>query len=199
MSNPTFPSDPVSNGATAIQATIFNVVSADYIKIDASGLAAFIRDNKGVKGLPALTGNGTIPLEWQFFRRKDMAAGLAKLRNIVGVKTVVDVQTSALTFSPNLGKNIAVPTQIYRIAAHNWHPIQMELDNEANIVYWMHDSAEFSLLIDPETGTVVESSTPGELTNPLYEALGFLFAQTAANYPAVTPSLNAMSGFSPIG
>jgi len=191
----TFPSDPVTNGATEIQATVFNVVAADYSRAEAGAVVLFTRARASLRGLPQIV-KGVMPIEWMFFMRKDMSGTSAGLRNLIGIRTTQYVQQQS-GFSSALGKQIVVPATITRIDVYNWYAQRITMTDSTVLHYWTTASGGLEIVANPETGEL--EVLAGGNHRPVYEALGFLFTQVAAGNPTLTPSYQLASGLSPLG
>lgn len=193
MGTITLPSDPISNGATGIQGTVFNIVPADYVVCTAQMVARFKAAHPTLRSLPDVS-KGGIPLDWSFIMRKDMAPSLSLYRNLVGIRVTKYAQPAS-GFDATLGRAITVSATVTRIEAFNWYPSDFEMVNATHLTFWSVASVSDEVITDPETGLIARGPNAHR---SVQEAAGFLFTQVAAGVPTETFLLNWVSGISPI-
>jgi hypothetical protein len=189
-----FPSDPVVNGATEIQATVFNAVAADYSPANYSAVQLFVGRNGSLDYLPNFK-NGIAAPEWQFFLRKDVTGASATYRNLIGVKTISRVR-GITGFSSVVGKNISVNITQFRVEVYNWFATLATLTDTTIMPIWSTAMCTYTVVVDPESGGLLYGDGSHR---SLTEAMGFLLTQVAANKPTNGPAINAISGTSPLG
>jgi len=187
----TYPADPVTQGATVIQASVFDIVSADYTLITwASAMNIAKSKTSALDGMPSGNENPT----WMFLTRSDLSGATATLRNLLGIQTTVRSKSHNV-YSSAKGAMITVPVQKYTVWAHNWHPATLTLTDLTSIPEWVVASARMQILVDPETGQLIYAT---ETHRGLYEAIGLLLNQNAATVPTLEPLINAISGVRPV-
>lgn len=191
-----YPADAVTNGASVIQAKTFINISADYQQItwgNAQANAAKI-GKLGAK-LMSFPRSPVEDSSWVFFMRKDMANSAASNRNMIGLHVTNDT-AGINAFSGALGTQIAVPFSFVRVEVFNWHPQTMTLTDGTAATRFLLTTASICLAVDPESGGFLYGD--GSFIN-MTETLGFIFTPVAANYPTLTPALNAATGVNPLG
>jgi hypothetical protein len=187
MGTSAYPSDPVTNGATAIQSTTFANVAADYAWTSHEAAKAYLDKKKGIRYFPGK------PAGWQFYMRADLSGGTANLRNVIGVR-VTHLDASDQYFASGVG-NITIPLQDVEVEVSNWAPIQRTLSDSAIVTRFKLFRQLITLSIDPETGDIY--NVVGE-TRLLDEAGGFLLLRAAATTPVLTPALKALGAAHPL-
>jgi hypothetical protein len=188
-----FPSDPVTNGATEIQTTNFALVAADYSLISWGSAQQYI-NGKGQR-IQYFPKTGVEDPNWTFYIRKDMSGSNASLRNLIGVH-VVKENSQINAFSGALAKQVAIPIQTQRIEVYNWHPATITLTDGTVVTRIMCAFASYYVVVDPESGGLLFGDGSHRV---LTEAIGFMLTPVAANKPVNTPALNALSGINPLG
>jgi len=183
-----FPSDPVTQGATAIQSTTFANVAADYTSITHAQAKAYLSGKPGIAGFSATEQTG-----WQYLIRADLSGASADLRNVVGIQ-VTKVAANHNAFSVANGQYV-IPIMDTRVHVVNWYPVQRTLSDSSIITRYKSSSAMVTISSDPENGNVF--TDVGE-TRALEEAVGFLLLRAAASAPVLTPALRALSGLHPL-
>lgn len=184
----TYPADPVTAGAAAIQSTTFANVAADYTAVNHAQAKAYMSDKPGIRYFPAKETPG-----WSFFIRNDLSGASANLRNLIGIK-VTKFATNQSTFSVSNG-TYNVPVGDTEIAVYNWYPVQRTLSDSSIITRFKADVAIKTLSLDVENANV--GTDVGE-TRTLEEAVGFLLLRAAASAPVLTPALKALAGLNPL-
>lgn len=186
-----YPADPITQGATAIQATTFDPVSADYTQISWSAAQNLMR-GKGQKVRDFPTGAENPA--WTFFARNDLAGATATLRNLLGVH-VSSVVSNSNVYSTSVGQQIVVPITEFHVKAVNWHCYQLTLTDGTKITRVVPMTTEIAIPVDPETSQLMYNDGTWR---SLYEALGCLLQQAAASNPTIVPAINAIAGVNPL-
>lgn len=187
-----FPSDAVTNGATEIQATVFNAVAADYSQISWNAAQNIMRQVPyKVPEFPRTTNEDPT---WSFIIRKDLASSSAPSRNLIGVH-VVDASQNMNVFSGALGSQISVPIRAKVVSIYNWVRHTITLTDGTAITAIRPYSVSIPIFVDPETGNMLDAD---ETYNAVIESLGFLFLQVAANSPTRAPLYATVSGLYPL-
>jgi hypothetical protein len=188
MGTASFPADPVTAGATAIQSTTFANVAADYTAVTFEQAKAYLSGKPGIRFFPAKLAPG-----WSFYLRNDLSGSSANLRNLVGIY-VQTFSANHNAFSVGNGSYI-VPIQDVYIHVLNWYPIQRTLSDSSIITRFKMTEAGITLSVDPETQGVY--TDVGE-TRALEEAVGMILLRAAASAPVLTPALKALGGLHPL-
>lgn len=187
------PSDPITNGASEIQGTVFAIVSADYTNIDPASARQYVQRKSLQKFAYFPTGKDIDP-SWKFYIRKDMTGSSAGQRNLIGIRVVT--QTVGIeAFSNDVGRMINVPVTVHRVESYNWVVALLTLTSTVIVPVWVLYHASYSLIEDPESGALLYGDGSHR---SLMEAMGFLLTQVAANKPTNAPALNAVTGISPV-
>lgn len=189
----TFPADPVTNGATVIQTSNFNIVTTDYMSVGYSAVQLF-KKRAGIQidGLPNFA-NGVATPDWQFFFRKDLANASASFRNLIGLRT--DTKTRGVSaFSGALGKVISTNVMIHRVESHNWSPSVVTLTDLTALIVWTESVAVYTFIVDPESGTLLSGDGSHR---SMTEAESFLLLKVAGAVPTNGPAINIATGVAP--
>jgi hypothetical protein len=185
----TYPSDPVTAGATAIQSTTFACVAADYTAINHEQAKAYMTGKSGIRYFPTKLTPG-----WSFYIRNDLSGANANLRNLIGMR-VQQFSASHNAFSVGNGSYL-VPVVETEIWSYNWIPVQRTLSDSSIISRFKVAIACITLSTDVENASV--GTDVGE-TRTLDEAVGFLLLRAAATTPVLTPATRALAGIHPLG
>lgn len=187
-----FPADPVTNGATEIQATVFNAVAADYSQISWAAAQNIMRQVP--YKVPEFPRTNTEDPTWAFAVRKDLASSSAPSRNLIGVQ-VVDATQNMNVFSGALGSQISVPIRAKIVSVYNWVRHTITLTDGTAVTAIRPYGVSVPVFVDPETGNLLDED---ETYNALMEGTGFLFKQVAANSPTREPFYAVISGLYPL-
>lgn len=188
-----FPGDAVTNGATTIQATVFNAVAADYTPLSWSGAQNVM--NQVPYKVPDFPRSAQEDPTWAFYIRKDLASASAPNRNLIGVK-VTDSRQSINAYSGAQGASIQVPISCKVLSVYNWASHTVTLSDGTAVKLIRPYVVTVPVYVDPETGNLLDA---GGTYNATMEALGYLFLQVAANVPTRAPLYAAVSGIYPLG
>jgi hypothetical protein len=188
----TYPADPVTNGASEIQATVFAVVAADYTPLSWNAAQRYVQERKS--DFVSFPKGAKEDTAWQFYIRKDMSGTTAGQRNMLGVR--VTSRTSGATgFSVTTGNVIRFNVQRYTIEVLNWFCAILTLTDTTTLPVWEHAAIAYPCIVDPESGAILAGVGA---YRSILEAMGFALTQVAANSPSNAPAMNALSGIFPL-
>lgn len=182
------PSDPVTNGATLIQASVLNAVAGDYVDRNYDDMVILARRYKesgyNLRYFP-FQRDVNSRVTWRFALRKDLSADAAVYSNIFGFKTT-NFETGY-----NSGQVKVMDTEC---VVYSWRP-KTYVGTIHSFVHWVPDFMGTTLTMDPETG-LLDTSVGN--ARALRELSSFIMKETAASVPTFEPLSNIYKGIFPL-
>jgi hypothetical protein len=192
-----YPSDPVTLGATAIQGTTFIPVAGDYEKISYAEAA-----NRGLRMMRYMDANQLLGFpdektgaSWIFFTRTDMPAGSGNA-NLIGVRARLTKQGHT-AFSGTAGEDVHRYTNEAIFTVSAWLTAEHTTAGGDTYPYTRRVFHYNLSMVFDEAGNFLLGSGDEE-AKAVLEALGFTLRPVAADYPVVDPAIKIFNGVSPL-
>lgn len=184
--------NPVTLGATIIQANAFNIPAGDYVMIDWKTAQRRV-DQVGRDKFTGFPGGKTEDPNVMFLTRTDITGVNSSNKTIVAIWVTAQsrnanaMNTTSMSLQEFLQNHI-----IERVAT--WHFVEVTLTNGSKYGDVKYTQILSQALVNPEDQSMIAITSEYYC---LYECLAFLLKQNAAGAPTWEPFYNAISGTLP--